>query len=278
MEFLSKDFILNLTIYLIVCMFYLREVSFRTQYFFLSSFLLTSLCYYHKKLLLFLLTFNSLSSSSRQLPNNSGADYLIYTHPSELFTTYFLVVFYFSFIAVFPQVLWHFVDFSKPSLKRSKFDALNTGMKIAVGLICLLNLSFLILIFPSCWRFLESFNESVNESTLQFFLELKIKDYMHFLESLLYIINVCLVLIFALHFLLKFQPLKTLLHQKRLVFFLNLALTIICCPADFTGQLLCMLALWGSVEFTAASRIATSKFRKYVGIPARARSKQIDLQ
>ena len=267
MESRSKDFILNLIIYLIVCMFYLREVSFRAQYLFLSGFLLTSLCYSHKKLLLFFLTFNSLSSSSRESAYNSGTDYLIYTHPSELFTTYFLVVFYFSFITMFPQVLWHFVDFSKPSLKRSKFDELNVGIKVAVGLICLLNFSFLILILPNCWRFLESFNESVNESTLQFFLELKIKDYMRFLESLLYVINACFMLILALHFVLKFQPLKTLLHQKGLVFFLNLALIVVCCPADLMGQLLCMFALWGFVEFTVASQIAMSKFKKYVRVP-----------
>ena len=247
-------------------MFYLKEISFRAQFFFLSGFILTGLCYNHKGLLLFLLTFNSLSSNSKKYSFNLGADYFIYTHPSELFTTYFLVVFHFTFILTFHLVLWHLIDFSRSSLKRFEFDTLNTMIKITTGALYFLNFLFLILIFPNCWSFFESFNENSNRSTLKFFLELKIKDYIHFLETLLYTINICFILIVVLHSLLNFQHLKILLQWKKLFFFFNLTLIAICGSSDLISQSLGVLMLWSFLQFTVMSRVITQKTKKYINI------------
>lgn len=247
-------------------MFYLKEVSFRTQYFFLSGFILTGLCYSHKNLLLFLLTFNSLSSNSKKCFMESGTDYFIYTHPSELFTTYFLVVFHFTFILMFHSMLWHLIDFSKSSLKRFELKALNTVIKVAAVTLCLLNFTFLILIFPNCWGFFESFNENSNKSTLIFFLELKIKDYIHFLESILYTINACFILVVAIHSWLNFQRLEVLLQWKKLFSFFNLTLIIMCCSPDLLSQLLGLLILGIFLEVTVISRTMILKIRKFINI------------
>lgn len=247
-------------------MFYLKEISFRAQFFLLSSFILTGLCYNNKSLLLFLLTFNSLSSNSKKFSFDVGADYFIYTHPSELFTTYFLIVFHFTFILTFHLVLWHLIDFSKSSLKRFEFDALNIMIKVTTGVLYLLNFSFLILIFPNCWSFFESFNENSDKSTLKFFLELKINDYIRFLETLLYTINICFILIVVLHSLLNFQHLKILLQWKKLFFFLNLTLIAVCGSSDLISQSLGMLMLWGFLQFTVLSRTVILKTKKYINI------------
>lgn len=247
-------------------MFYLKEIYFRAQYFFLSGFILTGLCYNHKNLLLFLLTFNSLSSNSKKSSFESGTDYFIYTHPSELFTTYFLVVFHFTFILIFHLILWHLMDFSRSSLKRFELNALNTMIKMTAITLCALNLIFLILIFPTCWGFFESFNENSNKSTLVFFLELKIKDYIHFLENVLYTINACFILIVVVHSWLNFQHLELLLRCKKLFFFFNLTLIVACCSPDLLNQLLGSLMLWVFLELTVMSRTVLLKVKKYINI------------
>lgn len=247
-------------------MFYLKEVSFRMQYFFLSSFILTGLCYNHKRFILFLLTFNSLSSNSKKCSFDLGTEYLIYTHPSELFTTYFLIIFHFTFILTFHLVLWHLIDFEKSSLKRFELNALNTRVRRVTSTLYLINFIFLILIFPSCWSFFESFNENSSRSTLKFFLELKIKDYIHFLETLLYTMNTCFVLIIALHSLINLQHLKVLLRWKKLFFFFNLTLMITCGSSDLISQLLGLSMLWGFLELTIMSRTVALKTRKHISI------------
>lgn len=247
-------------------MFYLKEVSFRAQFFFLSSLTVTGLCYSYKKLLLFLLTFNPLNSNSKECFLDSGADYFIYTHPSELFTTYFLIVFHFSFILTFHLVLWHLMDFSKSSLKRLELDQLTAMIKITIGALYLLNFLFLDLIFPNCWNFFESFNENSDKSTLKFFLELKIKDYVNFLESLLYTINLCFILIFALYSLINFQHLKVLIKWKKLFFLLNLMVITICGSSDLVSQILGLIILIAFLELTILLRTIILKIKKYMNI------------
>lgn len=247
-------------------MFYLKEIFFRAQFFFLSGFILAGLCYTYKRLLLFVLTFNSLGSTSKGCSFDSGADYFIYTHPSELFTTYFLVIFHFTFMLTFHLILWHLIDFSRSSLKQFELGGLNTMIKVTASTLYGLNFLFLVLIFPSCWSFFESFNESSDKRALKFFLELKIKDYIDFLESLLYSINACFLLIVTLHFLLSFQSFKVLLQWKKLFFFFSLTLIVVCGFSDLLSQSLGALMLWIFLEFTIMLRVIRLKTRKYTKI------------
>lgn len=246
-------------------MFYLKEVTFRIQYLSLSFFLTASLCYYNKDLLLFLLTFNALASSSKTRLCGFGVDYFIYTHPSELLTTYLLIVIYFTFIILFYQLLWHGLDFLKSSLSKSHFNQLSiTIKKASIGLFSL-NTLFLLLLFPNCWTFFESFNNSSSaDTTLKFFLELKVKDYVSFLRAFLYTSNIGLSLTLVLHLFLNYQSLKSLLKWKKLIIFLNIFFATLFGPSDSFSQLFDVALLSFFFEVTLFLSILDFKSKKYL--------------
>ena len=154
-------------------MFYIKELIFRVQYFLVSLSLTLILCYTYRSLLLYLLTFSVLSSNNDS--NISGVDYFIYTHPSELLTIYFLVIFYFSGLFLLPLLLWNFLDFLKSSLLRVEYYFLLQLFSILVLMIGLSNLFCFLNLFPTFWIFFESFNnfsDKINNE-LNFFFRVK---------------------------------------------------------------------------------------------------------
>ena len=219
-------------------MFYIKELIFRIQYFLVSLSLTLILCYIYRNLLLYLLTFSVLSSNNDS--NNSGVDYFIYTHPSELLTIYFLVVFYFSGLFLFPFFVWNFLDFLKSSLLCSEYYFLLQLFLILVIIIGLSNLFCFLNLFPTFWIFFESFNNlsSKINNELNFFLELRIQDYFLFLSSFLYLINICLFFLLFICFLFSFYGIKTLLHWKKLFIFFNIVFATLLSPPDVYSQLL----------------------------------------
>lgn len=246
-------------------MFYLKEILLRIQYIFVS-FLITSLiCYVNKDLLFFLLTVNFLASNSNDCFSQSGIEYLIYTHPSELLSTYIAIVLYFTAMISFYHLLWNAIDFTKSSLKSSEFISLNYRIFRTTIVFFLLNVFFSLFLFPSCWNFFESFNQTFDENTaLKFFFELKVKDYISFFKDLLYTTNVGLVLIFLLWFFLNNQRFRKLLNWKRLYLFFNFVFATACAPADVLSQILNIVILNLFIELTILSRIVNLKAKKLI--------------
>ena len=236
---------------------------FRLQYILISFILTVSLCYCNKDLLLFFLTFNALASNSKTRFYGFGIDYFIYTHPSELIATYLVIILYFASIISFYLLLWHLLDFSKSSLFISEFEKLSRMIKRMTFGLCFINVLLLIQIFPNCWGFFESFNSSSStDTTLKFFLELKIKDYVSFLKSFLYTSNIGLILTFILHLFLKYQSFDDLLKWKKLTLFLSVFLITICGPSDALSQIFGIVLLCCFLELTVFFRILEFKSRK----------------
>ena len=246
-------------------MFYLKEVLFRIQYTSMSFAIILIICYNSRDFLFFLLTFNFLSSNHDSSFSPSGIEYLIYTHPSELFSTYLVIVFYFTFMISFYHFFWNILDFAKPSLKRSDFVLLNKGTIRITATFLLLNIFFLLFLLPSCWSFFESFNEtSDSDAALKFFFELKVKDYISFFKNLLYTTNVGLILIFFLWFFMNRQRLRELLNWKKLYLFFNFVFATICAPSDVLSQMTNIVMLTFFVELTILLRISKLKLEKQI--------------
>ena len=245
-------------------MFYIKELIFRIQYFLVSLSLTLILCYIYRNLLLYLLTFSVLSSNNDS--NNSGVDYFIYTHPSELLTIYFLVVFYFSGLFLFPFFVWNFLDFLKSSLLCSEYYFLLQLFLILVIIIGLSNLFCFLNLFPTFWIFFESFNNlsSKINNELNFFLELRIQDYFLFLSSFLYLINICLFFLLFICFLFSFYGIKTLLHWKKLFIFFNIVFATLLSPPDVYSQLLIFGTLTVIFEIIIFLYIFYYKICKYI--------------
>lgn len=249
-------------------MFYLKEITFRFQYFSLSFFLCIGLCCYNRDLLLFVLTFNILASNLKL--HESGIDYFIYTHPSELLTIYFVVIFYFTFIIILPQLLWTGLDFLKSSLTLSEYAYVEKRIRVGCAILYLSNTFCFILIFPNFWILFESFNKISNSTkTLNFFLELKIRDYICFLKDFLYNTNICVTLIVCLHFVVSSYNLKDLLIWRKFFLFINFVFATLLSPPDFLSQILNVSILNLFLEFTFFQRTVEFKSCKYIKLSER---------
>ena len=245
-------------------MFYLLEILFRAQYTLVSLSITTFLCYLNKELLLFLLTFNTLSSNyDIDLPN-CGIDYFIYTHPLELLFTYFLVILYFSLLFSLNALLWSISDFFRSSMNNSDFFTFRRGLASFVFSILFLNAIFVLFIFPSFWSCFQSFNDSLSRDiTLNFFLELKIKDYFFFLKDIVFIMNLSFFLIIMLQLLTKYLNLLSLLTWKKGLMLTNFVLSTFLLSSDILTQILEIALLMAFFEFTIFSRVLTLKFKNH---------------
>lgn len=245
-------------------MFYLLEILFRSQYILVSLLITTFLCYLNKELLLFLLTFNTLSSNyDIDLPN-CGIDYFIYTHPLELLFTYSLVILYFSLIFSLNALLWSISDFFRSSMNNSDFFTFRRGSASFVFSISFLNVIFVLFIFPSFWSCFQSFNDSLSRDiTLNFFLELKIKDYFFFLKDIVFIMNLSFFLIIMLQLLTKYLNLLSLLTWKKGLMLTNFVLSTFLLSSDILTQILEIALLMAFFEFTIFSRVLTLKFKNH---------------
>lgn len=255
-------------------MFYVKELLFRLQYFGLSFCLIILLCWCNRDLLLFILTFNVLTSNIKF--NLAGIDYFIYTHPSELLMTYILVISYFSFILMLPQFFWHCLDFLKSSLKLSEYLNIRQKIKENSIVVYLSNIFCFLFAFPTCWTLFESFNKITGLSTsLTFFLELKIQDYISFLKDFLYNTNICLIILLGLHFVLNFYGLKNLLYWRKLFLLINLVFATLLSPPDIFSQILNTIILIVFFELTTFKRTLESKSCKYINFSVKRYVKKI---
>lgn len=245
-------------------MFYLKEILFRFQYLSISFILVFFLCFNYKDLLLYLLT--EVITSNNINDKSFGVNYFIYTHPSELFEVYLTSIFYFSWLILFPNLLWSLLDFLKSGLIKSEHKHLSKLLIYLSFLVYVSNLFCFFTLFPNFWIFFESFNNFSDPKTnLNFFLELRIQDYFLFLKNFLYIINACLFSFLCLCFLFYRFGLKNLLAWKKLFIFFNIVFATLLSPPDVYSQLIILLTLtfvFESIIFFYVLQFKISKFIK----------------
>lgn len=245
-------------------MFYLSEVFFRTQYTTISFFITTSFCYVNKELLFFLLTFSAFSSNCKSDSSTCGIDYFIYTHPLELLWIYFFVILYFSLVFSIYALFWVTLDFFRSSMINADFLSFRQGAVGIVFLTLLFNLVFVSFLFPLFWLSFQSLNDSLSrDTTLSFFLELKIRDYFLFFKDIVITMNLGFILIIALQLLIDYQSLLTLLTRKKGLMFINLILSILLLSFDVLTQAFEIILLLIVFEGTIFIRLLNLNFSKY---------------
>ena len=246
-------------------MFYIKEIFFRFQYLLMSFFLVFVVNYYYKNLLLFLLTFIIMITDANS--RIKGVDYFICTHPSELLTIYITMVFYFSWLVVFPQCLWQILDFLKSSLYKFEYVNFFRFLIFLTLVITFFNLFCFLGLFPNFWFFFESFSRMINkDNILNVFLELKLYDYFLFLSDFVYLTNICLFFLLLLCMVFLYYGLKYLIHWKKLFIFINIVFATLLSPTDVSSQLLIFVVLTFIFEFTIFFYIFYFKILKYMKI------------
>ena len=246
-------------------MFYIKEVFFRFQYLLASFFFVSIVSYYYKNLLLFLLTFAIVAVDTKS--GIQGVDYFICTHPSELLTIYITLVFYCSWLIVFPQFFWQILDFLRSSLYKFEYVNFLKVLAILSLIVFFFNLLCFLKLFPNFWLFFESFNKIINkDNVLNVFLELKLYDYFLFLTDFIYLINVCLFFLLTLCLIFFYCGLKYLIHWKKLFIFINIVFATLLSPPDVYSQLLILVVLTFIFEFMIFFYTFYCKFLKYLKI------------
>ena len=245
-------------------MFYLSEALFRIQYAVTSFFITTFFCYINKELLLFLLTFSTFSFNSKSDSSICRIYYFIYTHPLELLWIHFLVVLYFSLIFSIYALIWIALDFFKSSMIDADFFSFRQSVVRTVLFALLFNLIFVLFLFPSFWLSFQYINDSFSrDTTLSFFLELKIRDYFFFLKDIVVMMNLGFFLIIMLQLLINYQSLLTLLTRKKGLIFVNLILSTFLLSFDFLTQAFEIILLIFVFEATIFIRLLSLNFSKY---------------
>ena len=156
------------------------------------------------------------------------------------------------------------LDFFKSSMTNADFFSFRQGAVGTVFLTLLFNLIFVSFLFPSLWLSFQSLNDSFSrDTTLSFFLELKIRDYFFFFKDIVITMNFGFILIITLQLLIDYQSLSTLLIRKKGLTFINLILSTFLLSFDFLTQAFEIFLLFIVFEGTIFIRLLNLNFSKY---------------
>lgn len=244
-------------------MFYLKEIYLRFQYIFFSFFVCLIINYFYKSSLLYLMTLN-LQSYLINKTNSLGIDHLIYTHPAELFSVQISIVFYFTFMIIFPYLCWQILDFLRPGLIDYEHKNLILIISFMLSIIIVVNIICFFNLFSKFWLFFENFNNSTSlGQPLKYFFELKINEYFNFVIDFIYIVNTFLIIFFILFFLTYLYGIKRLIYWKKLFIFLNIVFATLLSPPDVYTQLLLFFILSIFIECILIILLYCTKVNKY---------------
>jgi len=225
-------------------MLYIKEIIFRFQYYILSFFFTFFVTYFYKKILFVLLTFPLITFSNHYFLDKANTfSNFIYTHPAELLTIHFFLMFLVGLVFEVPYLFWHFIDFLKTSLLSKEYKKLSNFFLFFTISLVLLNLFFYFVLFPKFWFFFQNFNFSSESQTLHFFLELRVQDYFKFVLDFLYIVNILIFIFYLLTFFILFFGLEKFIYWKKLFIFINIVFATLLSPPDVYSQLVILVIL-----------------------------------
>lgn len=212
-------------------MFYFFEVIYRLSYLFLSILISCLILYFYKNYIITLLSV-SLLSDVNFVKN------LVYMHPMELFKSYLTLIIFFSTFFHIPTFFWHVSDFLKSGLSFKEYNYLSSFFFKSFLVFLFINLFSFFKILPVIWSFFNFFGLSLGNSELfQFSLELRLKDYLSFIGSFSYFINLIVVLFLILFLLTNLFGISNILYWKKLFIFFNIMFATFLSPPDVYSQI-----------------------------------------
>lgn len=216
-------------------MFYIKDFVFRFQYFIFSFLTTLFLCCYYKKIVILILNISLLNSVE-------GISNFIYTHPTELLTTYFIIVFIFTLFISIPYLFWSFLDFNKCSLRIKEYSQLKIILTAVYFYFFVFNF-FLFFFFSKYLGFFVNFNSFDASDTLNFYFELSISNFFSFFVNFLFYINFYLFILGFLLSIVRILGVKVFLYWKKFFVFVNILLATLLSPPDIYSQLVILVIL-----------------------------------
>ena len=234
-------------------MFYFNEIFWRLVFSTVYFILLLGLCFFYKHLFFYFFSFPILKTTN----------HLIYTNPLEFITSYLLMVLFVSFCFYLFYVSWQILDFLKSGLYFYEYKFYFKIFYKNIVLFFFFNIFAVCVFLPYTWNSFESFNIYLSKiNTLNFFLELKVLDYLNFLQYNLVALNAVFLLlsifsVFTLNFLLLF---------KKFYCLFNLFFSTIFSTTDVYSQFCFLFILQFFFEVYVFLNILMCKFNKTLKI------------
>nr|NP_038181.1 SecY-independent transporter protein [Synura synuroidea]AAF36947.1 SecY-independent transporter protein [Synura synuroidea] len=238
-------------------MFYFKELFYRLGFLFLTFILLFFILYNNKETLVLGLCYLLFYIISAQ----QHSCYFIYTHPTELLSVILSLIFFFCFFFLLPYINWSIIDFFKSGLFKKEYTKLKIYSISFLFIYAVLNLWNFYVILPIVWSFFKNFIPQ-NINIINFYFELKIKEYFSFLLDFIFIVNFFFIVLFFFYFLFLVKNFYFLLKNKNFLYFIIILLATIFSPPDVIIQIILFIFLIFFFEINILILIFYKKFNK----------------
>ena len=175
-----------------------------------------------------------------EVSQNNQNRKLIYTSPTEAFTTYLKLSFYSSLFFSFPVFFAELYLFLSPALYKNEKKNILFTIFFSSFLFLFGAIFCYFFILPMALKFFSSFENltSIQDSTLPILLETKISDYLNFTINLLFGFGIAFLSPILLLFLIKggYVKVKDLRSKRRYWIVIIFILSAILTPPDILSQ------------------------------------------
>lgn len=176
-----------------------------------------------------------------EVSQNNQNRKLIYTSPTEAFTTYLKLSFYSSLFFSFPVFFAELYLFLSPALYKNEKKNILLTIFFSSFLFLFGAIFCYFFILPMALKFFASFENlsSIQDSTLPILLETKISDYLNFTINLLFGFGIAFLSPILLLFLIKggYVKVKDLRSKRRYWIVIIFILSAILTPPDILSQI-----------------------------------------
>lgn len=176
-----------------------------------------------------------------EVSQNNQNRKLIYTSPTEAFTTYLKLSFYSSLFFSFPVFFAELYLFLSPALYKNEKKNILFTIFFSSFLFLFGAIFCYFFILPMALKFFSSFENlsSVDDSTLPILFETKISDYLNFTINLLFGFGIAFLSPILLLFLIKggYVKVKDLRSKRRYWIVIIFILSAILTPPDILSQI-----------------------------------------
>ena len=236
-------------------MFYIKELYFRIIFiiFVISTLFFTFYNYKYIILLIFLIP--------NQMFGNCLIRDFIYTNPTELLLALIDLSIFFTVLFSIPYMIWMLLDFTKTGLYNNEYKKIKIYFNKIIIIIILLNVILFFLLLPTVLKFFQSFNSFQTEN-INITLELKICEFVNFVYSIFYIINIGLILILILIGIITINGITFYIKYKKIFLTINIITATILSPPDISSQIILFMILnffLESFQLIISYKIKTNK-------------------
>ena len=157
--------------------------------------------YYYKETLLFLTVKNLTCLTKNNL------FYFISTNITEIFTTYFKLIYLNSFFLIMNLILYHLLIFFKPALNYTEYSTIKNYFIKSTFFFYLYLLIFNIYLLPEIYSFFLDFQNLYSLKTINIYFENKMEEYIDFFLKIGFLLLIksqfCILLFFFFRFYRK---------------------------------------------------------------------------